>query len=298
MPTARILERTRFFRELGLWPHVDDFQIEAWLDNFAQAEQAVAERLLLAFCYFNERMTNALFRTSLENQLVVANKYIVDVGFAASIRVGDIAFVMCEGEDPHPTDSGNLFSRKLRDNIRVPESRIMVPGQALRMADDVQYFLFVDDFVGSGNQFIETMNRVHRGVMCSSFAQLEQQRPGCVGYSPCIATTKSIRRIAEVFPRVSLTPAHVLREEHSALHQSGPIWEGMNGSEAIQIIRQASLRAGYAATDGGQNDWRGFHRLALSVAFHHGIPDACLPIYFSSRQGWSPLIARPDHNGY
>jgi hypothetical protein len=62
----------------------------------------------------------------------------------------------------------------------------------------------------------------------------------------------------------------------------------------VATLKRISERAGYIQENGGPDDWRGFHGLGLTVAFEHGIPDASLPIFFSERNGWKPLMRRPQ----
>lgn len=294
MANARIFERERFFREFALWPHEADFDVQGWLGNFLPGEKPYAERLLLSFCYFNDRMVDALLKVSLKAQISNASRLGLVRTNGQQIDISGIAFVICEGEVPHPTDSGNLFARKLRDKFDIPEQQIMTPKQALEQSRAVDYFIFFDDFVGSGNQFLETIDRDHGSLAHRSFRSLNAARPNRIGYSPCIATRKSKDRFEREIPSVLVTPAHFLDRPHSALRPQSLAWQGVNWRDGVTMIRASSRRAGYFAEDKGQDDWRGFHGLGLSVGFGHGIPDACLPIYFSSRNGWVPLMKRPE----
>jgi hypothetical protein len=46
-------------------------------------------------------------------------------------------------------------------------------------------------------------------------------------------------------------------------------------------------------TDGAVvNDWQGFHKLGLALAFQHCVPDATLPLFYWEHNEWHPLIRR------
>jgi hypothetical protein len=38
------------------------------------------------------------------------------------------------------------------------------------------------------------------------------------------------------------------------------------------------------------NDWQGFHRLGLALAFEHGAPDATIAMLRWNANNWQPLI--------
>ncbi len=297
MSIALISERTDHFRDFAIWPRQQDFNVEAWLSNFISSELNLAKRLLAGFTYFNKSMTNALLRHSIQNYLSAAWN---DDDFPkppSRIGIDDICFVQCQGEYPRATDSGNLFARKLRDELRVPDRNIMSPAEALQNSARFRNFLFVDDFVGSGNQFIETIQRSYAGVRpYSSFEELLADDKFAVAYCPCVATSYAQNnRITPLYPKVRLHPAHVLVHHHNATKPEARVWHGLATSDAIaaiNLLKSISRRAGYDKDDGGQDAWHGFHELGLSLGFEHGIPDASLPVFFSERNGWRPLMRR------
>ena len=290
---SRLVEKERFFREFQVWPVLEDFDSEGWLSNFDSNEKWVAEHLLVNFVYINERMTNSLLKASISNYFGTP----FDLNNPVTERSGGIldntAFVICEGEKPNPTDSGNLFARKLRDQLSCPENRILLPSQALARNKEFSRFIFIDDFAGSGNQFVETWKRkrqINRTEL--AFDDLSRDANLSFVYCCCIATKKAESKILETAPGIKLSPAHMISEHYSVVNPASPIWNDMDANNAIQIIQNTSRQAGYATEDCGENDWRGFHALGLSLAFNHGIPDASLPIFYSQRNKWVPLMRR------
>ena len=289
----RLAEKERYFREFGVWPVVPEFDTNRWLENFLSNELSVAERLLTNFSFFNERMTDALLCASIQNYFSIEMSGINGDSSIPDINLGKTVFVTSEGERPHPTDSGNLFARKLRNKICIPEENIKSPENALADRNKFNRFIFIDDFSGSGNQFEETWKRKHEtpdGNIC--FRDISQADSFRFAFCCCISTWKAKNKIERVAPSVTLSSAHLIPQNLCAVNPESKIWEGMEIESSLNILRNASDRAGYNLEDGSQNDWRGFHSLGLTLAFNHGIPDASLPIFHSSRENWKPLFRR------
>lgn len=293
LSSNRLAEKDQNFREFTIWPVIEEFNTQKWLNNFLPDEKQVAERLLNNFYYFNERMTDALLRAAIQNYFCQVGKNNHENGAWIENCIRETAFVLCEGENPHPTDSGNLFARKIRDKIFIPESNIMNPKDALERRKEFGGFILIDDFSGSGNQFESTWTRQYeiseRLISFQDISKCVHQR---FAYCCCFSTWKAEQKIRTVAPTVILSPAHKILNHHSAVCSNSRIWQDMDFQSARHIIHKASQRAGYRTEDCGQEDWRGFHALGLTLAFNHGIPDASLPLFFSNRNGWKPLINR------
>ncbi|MBD1203454.1 MAG: hypothetical protein H9533_04875 [Rhodobacteraceae bacterium] len=293
---TRLDEKERYFRDFSVWPTHAKLNIRGWLTNFLPEELPTAQKLISSLVFFNEQMTDALFRGALQNYLASLHG---DVKFSqppSTINLDEVAFVLCEGEVPHPTDSAHLFARKLRDSFNVPSHSIYRPADALNQLSWKKHYIFFDDFAGSGNQFIDTIERNHPDApQFQSYAELINQNTHTIAYCPCICTKTAEVNIARKYPGIKLSPSHILGPESNSTLPQSRVWSGVARAEAddgILHIQNSSFRAGYTATDGSQDGWRGFHELGLLLAFAHGIPDASLPILYSTRNNWTPLIGR------
>lgn len=299
MSFTRVNDRRDHFRDLSVWPRQQDLNVERWLTNFEADETDLAKRILMNFIYFNKTATDALMRQAIQNHLSELWKSPSFPKPPSKTTLTQVRFVYCEGEMPHATDSGYHFARRLRDALRVPEAVITSPVEALQASNHVKHFVFVDDFVGSGNQFRETISRRHDVYGNQvSFEDLSADKDFTIAYCPCISTKYAIEQnIEPVLPQIHIHPAHILDFRHTISDVRSRTWSGLTDLEAEEMIRKlkiASARAGYTREDRSEDDWRGFHGLALSVSFEHGIPDASLPIFYSNRNGWKPLMRRPQ----
>jgi hypothetical protein len=153
--------------------------------------------------------------------------------------------------------------------------------------------IFVDDFVGSGSQFIKTWRRqVPLSGSTSSFERITAVRGAEFYYCPLVCTEYGFERIKKECAAVQLHPAHLLPRKYSALDPNSVIWPNHLRTTAISFLQAVSTRAGIPDTNGNVDDWRGFHQLGLAIAMGDSVPDATLPIFYWERNGWIPLIRR------
>jgi hypothetical protein len=185
-----------------------------------------------------------------------------------------------------------------RDLLGIQQQRILTPkGTLEQLAHAVDAnVIFADDFVGSGNQFIETWERDYRleNGITLSFKAVASVRSGVrFYYCPLFSTTHGLEAISRSCPEVQVTPAHVLSERYSALHPNSLIWPDALRPTAVEFLRTASLRGGIPDTGGAHvDDWQGFQCQGLALAFSHSIPDATLGMLRWKGHKWQPLVAQ------
>jgi hypothetical protein len=289
-----VLGKCDYFIDVQLWPLTERLNPRRWLSNFLPAEKPFALHLLNAFTYFNHSCTEQLFlrafqglsrtiRTPFDSLLTAKHKWRLFL---------DTVIVTCvRGENPNPTDSGMTFLRMARQVLGIAQNQIMEPNAAileLRKHPD-RPVVFLDDFVGSGNQFITTWNAEIdvEGGASLSFARLSSLlRNASFYYCPLICTSYGKTRISAECKKVILEPAHLVGEEYSAISYKSVIWPPSVRLEAIKFLETASQRAGLGER------WRGFRQLGLALAFEHSVPDATLPIFYHKTDTWKPLIER------
>jgi len=162
------------------------------------------------------------------------------------------------------------------------------------MTDVERTVIFVDDFVGSGNQFVQTWRRPIRtpGGTDISFAKLSTVARHRFIYCPLLCTKLGLNLIQKECPMVIVVPAHLIPPRYSALARDSVIWPPHLLSQGADFIRRCSAAAGIPDSPGSVEDWRGFAGLGLTMAFAHSVPDATLPLFYWEKNGWAPLIRR------
>jgi hypothetical protein len=268
----------------------------AWLDNFTPDEARHAAYLLNAFLFFRDHVIDRIFVAACADAAssAVRGTAAEEIPGAWRAFFESVIVTPVRGERPAATDSGALFSRRARRLLGIPKPRVLDHGPAVNhIASRGGDVLFVDDFVGTGNQFVETFRRAADvdGVAIS-FADLAARDVGRYFYAPIVATQVGVTRIAQTFPRVHVVPGHLLPARYSALHPESLIWPDDLRATAGEFVRSASDRAGIPHAPGTDEHWEGFGRLGLVLAFDHGAPDATLPLIWWAKDGWTPLRGR------
>lgn len=287
-----VLDKCEALKKATLWAGEPKIRPRAWLNNFDAEDRGVAAALLDRFNFYDARATDALLLAAYQALGDGLNK-----GPAAPAKpellaaVSDAVFTPVRGEDPNPTDSGNVFSRKVRQQLSVPEHRIVDFSEALVHARQGRPVIFVDDFIGTGDQFIATWTMAPNGT---SFASLHAN-PGFIAiYVVLVATRSGMESIHRLHPAVAISPAHVLEKRSTlrGLYAERPDLE--QPIEELLTKYSSRLTPEDDVIAGNPLNIRyGFKQKGLLFAFDHSVPDSTLPIFWSSGiNNWSPLIER------
>ena len=292
-----VLSKADYFVDVQLWPLMRTLNARGWLQNFLNDEEEHAIHLLNGFLYFSTTLVDQMFTAAFQS--LSSRFHNVGSSYLALQSnwqqfVDTVLVTYVTGERPNPTDSGYLFARKARQLLGIAEDRIMDPEAAVqRLVSLPGPVLFVDDFVGSGNQFLQTWQRaVSISGSSGSFARIASVSTATFYYCPVICTEYGYSRITSHCPSVVLQPAHVISHRYNTLAPDSFIWPAHLLPTAADFLKNASLRAGIPDSGGNVDDWRGFHKLGLALALGDTIPDASLPIFYWEDNGWTPLIRR------
>lgn len=291
-----VTSKVEFLQDIHLWPPRNTIDSSAWLGNFRESEQPYALSLLNAFLYYNDALIDALLEGAMQNLSSIVVPRATDFADARvqwSSFLHDLVITYVEGEEPSPTDSGYIFARKARQVLGISEDQIKAPSEALKlmMNDPHRAVIFVDDFVGSGNQIIDTWNRQYTvksgGIHSFSSTATPRNR---IFYIPIIATSYGLSRLRSSCDNLKTYPVHELNDDYSLISPKSVLWPDHLKLHAVEFLFNASERAGI--TSDHTMNWRGFHNLGLSVAFEHSVPDATIPLFWWNRNGWLPLKER------
>jgi hypothetical protein len=292
--SAFVLMKCNYFVDVQLWPILSRVNPELWLTNFRENELEHAVQLLNGFLYYSNVLVEELFKSAFQRLSTkigcLQKPYAQALAHWDSFR-RNLIVTYVTGETPSETDSGFIFARMARQALGISEKQIMSPLHVLEtlMAEGPRPVVFVDDFVGSGNQCADTWGRevnVANGTT-SSFAKYSATTGGAFYYCPIVCTDLGRQVIGDRCPGLQLWPAHYLSTRYSAISSDSLIWPERLWPSALDFLMSVSKRAGIP-----DDQWAGFNDLALTLAFEHCVPDATLPIFYSERNGWHPLVRR------
>lgn len=292
-----VLAKCEALKRSGIWAPEPKLRPSAWLNNFtANEERLLAAILLDNFIFYTDRAADRLLLSAFDQlEDDVLGGAISYPGHTANDLLRNFIFTPVEGENPRPTDSGKAMCGKLRDLAQVDDERFFDPHVALQCAASGTPIVFVDDFIGSGQQLINTWKREYLAGPTPSFAAAYSARPFPAVCIAMVATDAAVRNVRGEGIPIEVVATHVLEDAYGIVHLDAP-------PVTPSIIDfQTSLRdflRRHAPTlnlptylQAGDSPLYGFHELGLLFSFERKPPDSTLPILWASGpQEWICLV--------
>jgi len=286
-----VLARCEALKRAGMWLSEPAIRPRAWIENFDDGDKILAAQLLERFVFYNQRLTDSLLKTSFYSIADGLKK-----GPAAPSKeqllqaLPNAIFTPVSGETPNPTDSGYFLCRRTRQVLNVDEAQIKTARESLQAAANGQPIVFVDDFIGSGDQFLTTWKDCSSGT---SFEVIQRQGGFPVIYISLVGTEMGISNIGSQAPSVAVCVTH-------KIDNRGTLW-GLRSSNSSLYQQIDLLLKKYVPRltphDGYMHLQKyltyGYKHRGLFFAFEHSVPDATLPIFWCrGTNNWEPLIER------
>ena len=283
-----------YYRNVQLWPLADEFNYEAWLNNFAEGEERdIAIKILDFFMFFPDSLINQMFATVIGKCGYYFQR--MRGGWSEEQFKNDCWYSFIPGEEKKTTDSGYLFQRKLRDNLNIPESQLLNYEELQEKLSEEKNLnvVLVDDFVGSGHQTYVAWSHEKRKYKDKTLSEWTEANGHCVTYAPLVVNYIGKDFIKRECKNLYLTYIHELTPEFNLFVKECPCWEGKEDvfKDAMKIIKRKSMDLNIPFTGCTDViDVQGYRKQGLAVAFSHGIPDACPPIFYWETKDWKPLM--------
>ncbi len=291
------IERYNYFRDVQTCPLSDKFNYKGWLSNFKDNyEKELACLMLDFFNYYPENMVDQMLRTSVGRAGYELSNYFPDWEHEDFKTRCFYSFI--PGEDPNTSDSGYLFTRKLKNALKIPEERFIDYRDLHKLLESAKVPLpvvFVDDFVGSGSQCYKAWCRNKGGTDNLNLEQISKKYNHKFIYAPLIINYKGYELLQNYCEGLILSPAHIINEEYNLFNKNCICWRNNNQyfEDGVELILKKSKELGIPSTDGKSvNDEKGFNKQGLAIAFEHGAPDAIPAIFYWETNNWVSLIKK------
>lgn len=289
-----VLEKCETLKESALWALEPKIRPRAWLDNFkGDADRLLASVLLDNLLLYSDRASDCLLLAAfdrLEDDALLGRLALP----SPSDFLANVVLTPIEGENPRPTDSGKTVCRRLRDLAEIDDKRFLEPRDALELARAGRPVLFVDDFIGSGQQLIQTWNRPYRSDAPRSFADAHAASAFPAFALALVVTEQAIRNIALKGIPVVIRATHALDGSYSVQQLEAPTLSPPIAQFQVALRELLERHRGrltvppFLKQDAALF---GFHELGLLLGFGHGVPDSTLPLVWADGdQGWVPLV--------
>lgn len=290
--TEAIFARCRELISYGIWSGIQQTRLQSWIANFqTPAERYFAALVLDLLVYRSDDQTVSLLRQLLSR--VIPDLARIS-GLSTAVRMSYQA-ARLNAIDPKvrvvpvippgasPTKSGPVIARHLKRSLRICERWVIYPDQVEAILPSLDAVIFVDDFLGTGDQFsdflIDTKLAGYVDTSCFIYGCLAAHRHG-------------VDSLQKAFPKLHIAAVESLDDSHALFHNdSGTFPDGTNSAENAKSFYY-SLLSDRGINISGPNR-RGYGHLELAYAFEHSVPDNSLPIlWWDGDKSWRPLFDR------
>jgi hypothetical protein len=281
------LRRVEHLIRQGIWEGIDLARSRNWYSQFEQRACGLLGACLLDNLVYRSRaQLIALLGAVMTSPELLGQNDDDDRQVVSSLRSQrdpGIRLAPVIRLDQPPIKSGMYVLRLLAREFGVRD-RWMVWPEALDKQPEFHTLLLVDDFCGSGMQFVEFLGT-------HTMQQFFASRADCrVIYLPAAAHEQGLAKIREVVPRVQVLAAEVLNDGHHFFNGTVLDQYGIKDLKAELLNQHETMCTAHGI--GGRLGAFGFQELGLTYGFAHGTPNNTLPILWQDANGWTPLLNR------
>ncbi|WP_434591792.1 hypothetical protein J3Q09_21795 [Pseudomonas sp. R4-83] len=289
--TESVITDSRNLISRGLW-EIPTARFDRWVNQFVGPEEEFFAACLLDHLIFRtssqfEAGLRALFRSNLQGKIFAGNSDEELMLKLAGRVESKLRVVPVIGEDDPPTKSGPLVLRRLQRIMHIRHKWLCWPWQAAKKIQnsEINTVIFVDDFLGSGQQFENFFNQW-------GFSQLLNDTN--YYYASVVAHNSGLDHITKTFPYVQVISAEQLDISHNFF--SDDVWHRL-GQGAITATEAKAWYLLFAKEKGlipRSIGAFGTGELSLAFGFSHSTPNNSLPIFWYENEstGWQPLLER------
>lgn len=289
-----VLTSTKTLISSGLWKDINLRSIEKWTEYFESNEEKTLCGLLLDSLTFRSRVqTQALLSNIIEKSIPQATLK-SNITFNNSLQKilteqypgankDTIKIVPVISDMDPPTKSGPLVARLYKKEIGVNEKFMEWPWKLENHADTVKLVVFIDDFIGTGDQFLEFLDR---------FFPTGNFKDGTEYiYAPLGACQSGVSHIIENAPRIKICQSELIKKENYFFSGLSSRYKELDDKFAdnlrlvyLEFLNKVGLKS--------LKNKFGYGDLELTYAYSHGTPNATLPIFWAANKNYQPAFSR------
>jgi hypothetical protein len=290
------VHRASQYIDLGIWKGIERHKFDKWKEQYKTEEEKILLAFILnALIYRSKEQTTALIEQAIYKsipQCVYTKtgnedifKEIERIQSKRDVSKDILITPVIRDFDP-PTKSGPLVARLFKRLGNVSEKTMCWPW-TIKNYHEAKYVILLDDFVGTGEQFIKFYN-THIS---------ERKNEGCTTiYCPLTATATGIKNISEKIPDILLCPIETLSEKENFFNYSADKF-GLNASEQAELSNAYDKfikKSGFKniGKKGKKNMERGYGELSLCYAYEHATPNASTPLLWANSESYTSLFER------
>jgi hypothetical protein len=282
-----IRDRCKDLIDFKIWGGIDTNQFDLWRKNFVtDSEKYFSACIMDSLIYRSNEQTfsliNQLLFRDINNHFRIQGK-IEFQNFPENLmetKTDPLVRLVPAIQDYDPvTKSSNEVLRFMKRHFQINENWIINPWNIKdNLNKGVKVFIFIDDFLGTGNQFDE---------ICI-FNSLHSILKDCknIIYAPLVAHESGIDYLKKEYPNLHIVCVEKLDfKNHSFFNHYFKSEVDEAKDFYIEMLKNRDINLEF-------NELYGFGNLELTFSFEHAAPDNSLHLLHYRSPKWSPLFNR------
>jgi hypothetical protein len=280
---SKIIERCEDLISHGVWEGITQIRLNKWLSNFDTDEEKYFAACLLDFLIYRSEtqtlaMIEQLFTRVLPDlhvkypmPIVPIDDWISHLNRVTLSFDPGVRFVAVVKHGDHPGKSGDIIARDFKRHFNINQKLLIDATQVVEChKTGVNCFIFIDDFLGTGDQFTQVLQHQGiRNILPAIYA----------AYTPLTAHIKGIQKIESELPSVHVSPVETLSKAYSVFNNACYCFvDGVNDADSAKKFYCELLKRKGIDQKGANR--LGYGGLELAYVFNHAAPDNCLPLFW------------------
>ena len=295
------LDKVYFYIESNFWSKPKMKVLHNWLTNFkSDEEKYCALKLLDRFVYYSEEDIVHLLKYGINEKIV--KRHILKVEQENNFKLSNEEIIQLKTEflkklyfikldTGNPSQSSEAMLRYLKIDIGFPESNILdIQNLKKEILDNCDNLVILDDFIGSGTQIRNFWNygKIKLDGKEMNLNELKSIYPNLSIEYFCLVCTQeghdNFKYDDGIGIRTDLriTYSEILSNKFKVFSKESVYFEKSEIEYCKDILLNLCLK----------NEIRllGYESLDYAIAFHHGIPDCSLPLFYRNTDNWNYLF--------
>jgi len=262
---------------------VTEDKVRAWLGQF---DNVVEQRLMFSVLKNLRFYTNAFVRQKMREIHSTVTKGLVHTITKGQLKRDDFLISYLD----NPSKSGAMFAKHYADEASIYVDNVVEKSrlkEAIIKNEKVQAVIFIDDFVGTGQQASENLIS-----LVDSIQDVIRQKNIRLVFVVVIAFIDGWRKVEQVINQLSIPVivryCELLDETAQCFSETSQTFQD---ADERRQAKEIAIRQGKKL----EKDCPiGYGNLGLAVVFEHGCPNDTLPILWSESitPPWIPLFRR------
>ncbi len=289
-----VVTSTKTLISSGLWKEINLRSLQNWVDYFESDDEKVLCGLLLDSLIFRSRaQTQALLFNIVEKSIpqlikdsspeIAENLHKTLTAKYPGKNKERVTIVPVIRHIDPPTKSGPLVARLYKKDIGINEKFMEWPWKLETKVDEKKIVIFIDDFVGTGDQFLEFHEMF--------FKDYYKQEKITYIYAPLGACKSGLEKIKEKIPRMKICQAEAILQENKFFSGMTLRYKGID-EEFPNSVKKTYENFLEKVGLGRLRNKLGYGDLELTYAYSHGTPNATLPIFWAENERYQPIFSR------